>query len=228
MSHIETPTAQELIKVAAPVLETATTLLIDSPMMYEMAGDELKTIKAKAKELEEQRKSITGPMDVAKKRVMDLYRKPLEMLEQAESAIKRSMLTYTTEQRRIAAEEQAKVNAAAEAERQRMAKEAAEAEKAGDVATSIALSSAAEMVTAHSVNLQPNKVAGITTTTRWSAEVHDKVAYLKHVIENPDLLDSVEIHMPTLNKMASALKDKMNIPGVRPVSNESLSARATA
>lgn len=219
------PSEQQLAQVSAPVLETAQSFVIDSPIMYEMAGDELKTIKLKYKQLEDQRKAITQPMDTAKKQVMDLFRKPLEMLEQAESAIKKTMLAYTTEQRRIAAEAQRKADEAAAAERKRMEEQAKAAQETGDAAAAVALQAASEMVVAPVVQLAPAKVSGISTTVRWSAEVTDKVAYIKHVLEHPELIDTVEISMKPLNQMATALKDKMSIPGIRAVATESMSAR---
>lgn len=226
MTHANIPSEQELASVSNPILETAQSFVIDSPVMYEMAADELKTIKGQYNALEEKRKAITAPMDAAKRQVMDLFRKPLEALEQAESLIKRTMLTYQQEQRRLEAEAQRKLNEAAEAERQRMAEQAKTAEESGDVAAAVALQSASEMVVAPVVQIAPAKVSGIRTTVRWSAEVTDKVAYLKHVLEHPELIDTVEISMKPLNQMATALKDKMSIPGIRAVSTESMSARA--
>ncbi len=226
MTQPNVPTEQQLVSVSTPILEIAKTFVIDSPIMYEMAGEELKTIKAKFKELEDRRKKITAPMDKAKKEVMDLFRKPLEMLEQAEAALKRTMLDYTSEQRRIAAEAQRKAEEAAANERKRMAEQAQAAERTGDVATSVALTAASEMIVAPTVQMEPAKVGGISTRTIWSATVTDKIAYLKHVIDHPELLDTIDISMKPLNQMASALKDKLNIPGIRAVSSESMSARA--
>lgn len=228
MSQNNIPSEQELASVSNPILETAQSFVIDSPVMYEMAADELKTIKGQFKALEEKRKAITGPMDTAKKQVMDLFRKPLEALEQAENLIKRTMLAYQQEQRRLEAEAQRKINEAAEIERKRMEEQAQAAEKTGDVAAAVALQTAADMVVAPVVQIAPAKVSGISTTIRWSAEVTDKVAYIKHVMEHPELLDTVEISMKPLNQMATALKDKLNLPGIRAVATESMSARAAA
>lgn len=228
MTHANIPSKQELDKQSLPVLETAKAFVIDSPFMYEQAGEELKTIKQRINALEEQRKAITKPMDAAKKQVMDLFKPPVDALTEAESVYKRSMLAYQQEQRRLEAEAQRKLNEAAEAERQRMAEQAKAAEKTGDAATAVALQSAAEMVVAPVVQIATAKVSGISTTVRWSAEVTDKLAYLKHVMEHPELLDTVEISMKPLNQMATALKDKLNLPGIRAVATESMSARAAA
>jgi hypothetical protein len=220
------PSEQQLVAVSSPVLETAQSLVIDSPIMFEMAGEELKTIKQKTKQLEDQRKAITQPMDKAKKEVMDLFRKPLEMLEQAEAVLKRSILAYTQEQRRIQQEAQRKADEAAAAERRRIEEEAKAAEKTGDVETAAVMQSAASMVVAAPVKTEAPKVAGVSTTTRWTAEVTDKVEYIKHVLAHPELIDTITIDMRPLNQMAVALKDKLSIPGIRPIANESVSARS--
>lgn len=225
MSQPNIPSEAQLASVSSPILETANSFIIDSPVMYEMAGDELKTIKAKYKLLEDQRKAITQPMDAAKKQVMDLFRKPLEMLEQAEGIIKRTMLAYQNEQRRLQAEAQRKIDEAAAAERQRMAEQAKAAEQTGDTAGAVALQAAADMVVAPTVKMEPAKVSGISTTVRWSAEITDKIAFLQHALAHPEFMEAIDINMKPLNQMAVALKDKLNIPGVKAVSTESISAR---
>lgn len=221
------PTQEQLAQEADPVLVTAREFKIDSPMMFEMAGEELRTIKAKAKALEDRRKAITGPMDKAKKEVMDLFRKPLEVLEKAEGALKRTMLDYQQAEAAKAAALKAEADRAAAEARKQMEEQAREAEAAGDVATAAALEVAASAVTATPMIAEPPKLAGIATTTRWSAEVTDKVAYIRHVLDNaPELIDTIEIAMKPLNQMAVAMKDKLNLPGIKAVSTAGLSARA--
>ena len=219
------PSEQQLAQVSSPILATAQSLVIDSPTMYEVAADELKTIKGRYKQLEEQRKAITQPMDAAKKQVMELFKKPLEQLEQAEKILKASMLDYQQATARAAAEAQRKLDEAAAAERARMAEAAKTAEQTGDVGAAIAMQAAAEMVVAPTIQTTPAKVAGISTTVRWSAEVVSKADFLRHALANPELLDAVEISQPFLNKLAVAMKDKLNLPGIKAVATESISAR---
>lgn len=221
------PTKEQLASETDPILATAQELKIDSPAMYEIAGDELRTIKAKAKALEERRKAITGPMDQAKKEVMDLFRKPLEVLEKAEAALKRTMIAYQQAEEAKAAAARAEAEKAAAAERAEMARQAREAEESGDVATAAALEVAATAITTHVEVAEPAKLAGVATTKRWSAEVVDKVAYIRHVLDHaPELIDTVEIVMKPLNQMAVAMKDKLNLPGIKPVATSVLSVRS--
>jgi len=125
----EKPDETALIMETSGTLDCAKEIVITSQAMFDLAADELKTIKARAKELEEKRIAITKPMDVAKKLVMDLFRKPLAYLNEAENTLKNGMLEYSNEQERLRKEEQARLDAAAKAERERLEAEAREIEK---------------------------------------------------------------------------------------------------
>jgi hypothetical protein len=127
------PINPAMLGEARNALELASVIKIDGPEMYELAADQLKDVKSLAKRLDDERKAITGPLDQAKKAVMDLFRAPVEFCEKAERTIKQSMLTYDDEQRRLQAEAERKAREAEEAERRRIAEEArrkAEAEAA--------------------------------------------------------------------------------------------------
>jgi hypothetical protein len=122
-------TALLLAGQAQAALTSAQDLIIDSPAMFELAGEELRQIKALQKTVEEKRVAITGPLNAALKAVNDLFRPPKEYLEQAEQACKRPMVAFTQEQERIAAEARRKAEEAAAAERRRLAAEQAEQER---------------------------------------------------------------------------------------------------
>lgn len=92
---------------------------------YALAADELKSIKTRANQIEAQRTSITGPLNQALKAINALFGGPARLLDQAEIILKRKMLAWQQEQERIAAAERAKAEAAAAAERKRLADEAA-------------------------------------------------------------------------------------------------------
>lgn len=92
---------------------------ITSSEHYENAATVLKEIKAKANSLDETRKSITRPIDDAKKKVMEFFSKPLEFLAQADRSVRQAMIAWKAEQDRIADEERRK------AEEQRREQEAA-------------------------------------------------------------------------------------------------------
>lgn len=125
---IQTPDAGALNKSAENFLASARSIVIDSPEMYQTAVTELQQIKRKAKDLEEQRVGLVSPLNAVVKKINDMFRAPLEFLTQAESTIKRAMITYDQEQERIAAEARRKAEEAAARERARIQAEAAAAE----------------------------------------------------------------------------------------------------
>jgi DNA repair exonuclease SbcCD ATPase subunit len=121
---LATPDGAALASSAERTLSIVQDFKIDSDTMYGIAADELSAIKRKTKELEAQRVGITKPLDEAKKNVMDLFRRPLEVLAQAEATLKRAMIGYQDEQERLRKAEQARLEAAARAERERLEGEA--------------------------------------------------------------------------------------------------------
>ena len=52
---------------------------------YTGAAEHLKAIKAKTKELDDLRKSLTRPLDESKRRIMDFFQKPIDWLSRAEA-----------------------------------------------------------------------------------------------------------------------------------------------
>ena len=141
-------TAVVLAGQAQAALESATDLVIDSPMMYELASDELRQIKALQKTVEEKRTAITGPLNAALKAVNDLFRAPKDFLDRAEAACKRSMITYTTEQERRAAEARRIAEEEARRERERLAAEQREQERIAREAQEAAIRAQQEAVEA--------------------------------------------------------------------------------
>lgn len=108
-------------------LQVAQAYVIDDDEMFAAAGDELRGIVTKGRQIEELRKSLTGPILEAKRRIDEFFRGPLDRLSQAESVLKLSMSTYQREQQRRI--EEAQRAAAAEAERQRQEAERIAAEQ---------------------------------------------------------------------------------------------------
>lgn len=225
---VAAPKPEDLAKEVAPIVAAAKELKVDSDMMYSEAGEELRTIKSKKNTLEERRKAITQPLDAAKKSVMDLFRAPIESLDEAERIIKQTMLTYSREQERIRAEEARKAEEAAQRERDRIAREAEEARSSGDEATAAVLEQTADVITSTPVvHRAPPKAAGIGVTKRWSAEVEDREAFIRFCLtpEGAQYFDTIQIDMKPLNQLAVALKENLKIPGIKAVSTDGISAR---
>jgi len=218
--------APELLASAEDMLAVAQSYRIDCSEMRVAAAEDLKRVKALAKDLDAQRRSITKPLDEAKARVMDLFRRPVEFLERAESTIKRACLTWDAEEdfKRRAAEAEAARRA--DEERKRLQAEAKKAAAEGQTETAHAISQAAQFVAPAPVAQERPKIAGEATRETWHAEVDDIVALARAVAEGQVSPENILPNMPVLNQQARALKGSLAIPGVRAVSERNLATRA--
>jgi multidrug efflux pump subunit AcrA (membrane-fusion protein) len=236
-------------------MRNASDFVIDSPEMFQIASDDLKLVKGLQKEVEDKRTSITGPLNQAVKAVNDLFRAPKDYLDRAESMLKRAMVSWTTEQERIAAEARAKAEAEARSERERLAaiereqaetarraaEEAQAAAEAGDDQAAAAAMAAAQAaqeqaavaaLTAQVVTVAPAveapaKVAGISGRVTYSAEVTDLLALVKAVAAGQAPLEALQADMKFLGAQARAFKKAGQLyPGVTITAERSISARA--
>ena len=118
--------------------------VIEDQEMYILAVEDLRSVMSLQKELEAKRTSITGPINIVLKAINALFGRPMEYLKQAEVLLKRAMLTYSTEQERLAAEAQRQAEAAARAERERLAAIECEKQEVARKALEAAEAAAAE------------------------------------------------------------------------------------
>lgn len=118
--------AESMGHQAKAALESAGDIVIDSPDMLQIAGDELREIKGLQKQVEAKRVSIVGPLNAAVDAINAMFKAPAGFLAQAESKLKQCMVTYTTEQERLAEVARRAAEARAAAERSRLAVIAAE------------------------------------------------------------------------------------------------------
>jgi membrane protein involved in colicin uptake len=151
------PEVAQATTLAQQSYDLALEVRVDSPEMYEVAGDELRGIVTRRKKIEELRLSLTRPIDQAKANIMNLFRGPTDRLAQAESLLRDEMTRYQREERekaeaarreaeaRAAAEraEQERIQREAEAARRKAEAEAEAARKAGDDAAAKAAAEAA-------------------------------------------------------------------------------------
>lgn len=220
---------------------------------YALAADELRSIKSKSNAIEDQRTSITGPINSALKAINAMFKGPGEMLGQAESLLKRKMLAWDQEQERIRVEIQRKAEEAASAERRRLEAEAmerqkeaaaaaqavADAEAAGN-ATAAELARAEEqrkqaevqaattaaLVVTAPVAIAPVKTAGISTSKKVDFEVVDLHALVKHIAENPELINLLIADSIKLRAYVRGVGTACRLPGVRVFDTAVMSARA--
>jgi hypothetical protein len=199
---------------------------VNDAITFELAAEELTAIKKRATALDEQRKAITGPLDQAKKQVMDLFKPPLDVLTRAEGLLKTKMLTWQQAEARKAAEARAEAERIAQAERERMAAQARALEADGKDGEAAVQRQIAELIVAAppAAVVEPPKVAGVSTRTSVEFEVVDLLALVQHIAQRPELLALLSVDSVKLRAYVRGLGMATDLPGVRVFEKASLAA----
>ena len=132
---VPTPPAETQAKAATQEAEGLALQILNQPRtlittqeQYEVAGAHLVSLKGRIKDLEIERKSITGPINEGLKRINNLFKGATDRLEEASQAVQVPMKGYVLEQDRLRRQEEER----ARKEKERLeaeARERAEAEQ---------------------------------------------------------------------------------------------------
>lgn len=217
-------TAEAAEAAAQQALATARGFAVQSDAEYASASDELKAIKGRQRDLDEQEKAITRPLNDSLKRVRDLFRAPKDFLAEAERTIKRAMLTYQDECERRRREEQRRAEEAAAKERQRLERQAAKAAEKGQEQKAEALVERAATVTAPVIHREAPKVVGVATRENWKAEVTDLEALVKAVAAGQAPIALLQANTTEIGKRVRALKSEFQYPGIHTWSEKVMAA----
>jgi len=240
MIQIARPDASELVRENLPLVERAKALVIDSAESHGVALNTIKACRAVEKELTDRFEKPRKDLDTAKKSLLATRDGMVGPFAEARSIVSRKADDYEAAERRRAEAEARAAEAEARrieaanraAEQERALAAALEAEQAGDGQQAADLLAEAEEVESAPVfvpvvapRAQIATVAGVSTQTRYSAEVVDMGMLVAHVATHPDMLNLLEPDMPALNSLARSLRDAMRIPGVRAVASTVRSTR---
>ena len=205
MEAIKPTIEQQMEQEGALMVKRVTGLTITNDAEYERGGDILKDIKARIKAVKDYWKAPKAAAQAAHKTLVDREKQMLKPLEDAEGTVKKTMLAYTTEQRRIAEEAARK---AREEEQARLEALAAQAEQQGDADSAAFMR---DMMDTEAEPAQPTAAAnGVSVRTTWKARVTDP----KLVPAYFDGYELREINMTALNGLARQYEGRLNIPGV--------------
>lgn len=207
-------------------LDSANFCNIDNKETCDIAACQLKNIIQRRKALDTKRKELTKPLHDLKKQWIDFFQPAIDTLSQAEVLYKKAINTYVEKQEKIRREAEAAQREKARKEQEKLQARAKKHEDAGRTEKADSLNMQAEMVQQPIVNSAPVTPKGVYTRTTWSAEITDKMKFLKAVIEGKIPHAAISINVAFLNKQAVALKDELNYPGVKAVSSKGISARA--
>ena len=217
---------EDLFKRSERWLQAAQAAAIATPAQAEAAAVDLREIKALAKDLEERRTAITGPINQALRQVNDLFKPAKDWLAQAETTLKGKLLSFQQEQERAAREAQARAEEEIRQRREKLEQEAAKAEARGKEAKADVLRAQAQAEVAPAIQPVASSLPGIQSRETWKAEVTDIRALLTFVVETwPALAATIEVNQGVLNAQARTMREALAIPGVRAVKETTLAAR---
>lgn len=201
---------------AAGLRERAGLWRVSSPDEYRDAGEELRNIKGARTRLDELRKSITAPLDAAKRAAMDLFREPTGWLEQAEAQVRKAMLTFREEREREERRLREEAEARAAETRASLEASAARAASQGRLDDAAELDAAAGEVRAVGVSRPQPEMQGVYARKSWDCEIVDPAALPREYLI-PDL--------PRIRAVVKASKGLVQIPGVRTFERETLAVK---
>lgn len=123
------PDTDAINRNANAALRMASSFVIECKDDYELAAEELKSIKTKINTLEAKRKTIADPLYKAWNALNALFKAPMEALKSAESTLKHAMIAYASEQERLAEIARLEAEKLAAAERKKIEDAAKELER---------------------------------------------------------------------------------------------------
>lgn len=171
---------------------------------FTISSNSLGLIKDRLKELDTLRKSITKPLDEAKKNVMELFRPIQTKLTEYQLQLRNRIMTYNEEQEKIRQIEEERIQKEQERQAEILRKRAEKAKKPETVER---LQEQAEQIeSTPAVIVPPEKTEGLHFMKVWKYEIIDK----SKVPDDFKMIDEVKI-----GKVIKATKGQMNIPGVK-------------
>lgn len=225
---------------AQRAVKFANSFLIESDDDYQLAAEELRSIKERAKAVEAERTKITVPMNTALQAVNDMFRAPKSLFDSVEGIFKAKMLAWQSKQAAFAeaarkeAERQAEARrreiehdaemarGRAEEEARRLrelgnAEAAAAVEAKGEEAVA-ALQLEAETTVAQPLAVAAPRATGISTAKSNEVTVVNKYEFAKFCVDawerDPGMLDYLNIDGVKLRAAGRTHGTALNWPGL--------------
>jgi len=214
------------VEVSQPLAE-ARVFRVVTQEQYSGAGEKLKAIKGLMQKVNATFDPIISKAYAAHREAVAQKKNHEGPLIEAEGIYKRGMLGFQQEQERIRREEQARLDELARKERERLEARAAAAEAKGKAEKAEELRNQAATVPAPVVQIETPKVSGVSTREVHKAVVTDLKALLQGVIDGKVPEGAVLANESFLNAQARLQKSSLNYPGVKVVTEQILSSRAS-
>lgn len=189
------------------------------------AADVLSDAKARVQALEDRRKLITGPLDLAKKSVMDLFRPATDALSALERVLKPKIAKFHQDQEAERLRLEAEAADKAKREREKLEAKAEKLREQGKAEQAEQLQIQAETTVAATPVLHTPKVSGISMRKTWTAEVTNPVEFLKAIIVGDAPVTVLEFKQAELNRLAGVWQSNKTIPGLSITQKSSVASR---
>lgn len=207
MTEIKITREMESIQTTAlNVFESAKQVIIKDQESYDFQGNRLREIKTQWSKIEEKRKELIKPSQLAVKQLNDFFGVPLNNLKSAENLIKQALIRYSDEKEKERLREERRLRDQAEKEAAKLEKKAEKQEANGNIEKAKETRLDAKSIPVPVVASKIEKVKGVSFKEIWKFEIID-VDKLPRKYLLPDL--------KTLGEIARSTKGKVSIPGVR-------------
>jgi len=177
-------------------------------------------LKALEDDIKEHYRPLKKAADDAHKLLVKSEKDSLEPVNEARKLIKAKCIAWDDEQERLRQEEERRLQEIAQkqAEEEALAM-AAQAEAEGDTDYAEAIIGEPVVVAPVAVpRVSPPPSRLTAARSSWDANVYDLMALVRHVAENPHLVNYLSANTTALNGLAKSLKrTDLNLPGVRGV-----------
>lgn len=219
---------QELKTQALTVVDRAKSITIVDQASYDAACsllvDEIKPFRARWKDYWE---NVKKPAYAAYKAILDKFNEGDKPLEAAESAIKKEILRFENEQKRLAEERQRQAQREAEeAARREQDQQAEYAAMAGVSEEEVEqITQAPVLVVAPPVEPAFDRASGVSTRSNWKARVTDLKKLCAAIGKGQVPVTYVLPNQQALDARAKADKSTMNVPGVVPWDDKTVAGR---
>ena len=202
--------------------------IIDQPS-YNVAASLVVELTTLERQIVDHHKPIKDATHSAHKAAVAAEKSLLDPVTRAKTVVKSKISTWEREQQRLIQEREREARERAQQISEQLALESAiELEKLGASEEQVAevLNNPAPLP-APVVQPTFQRASGVSTTTRWSAKVVDLKALCLAVAEGRASTELVLPNMPALNGMARAMKNTMNVPGVKAESETGVNVRVS-
>lgn len=223
-----TPEAEQLQQETTGLLTQARQFKVANAEQFQQAGTELIRIKGVRKKIDEMFDPGIKKAHETHKEFVALKKTFTDPCDQTEMLIKRELSVYNEQQRRIAAEQEAKLRAIAEEqarkERERLLAQAVKADEKGQSEKAETLLDQAETVITlvPIVTPQVEKVQGISSRKVWKARiVNEQLVPAYH-----NGVEIRKIQQGQLDRIAQMTAGNTQIQGIEFYPDEIISARA--